>query len=246
VTDFSTDDNKVEVVVLVCAYSEWKTVLTYYREPTVNGSPFGGYFNTILAGRQSVIFFSGWGKVAAAASTQYIIDTWQPKLLINLGTCGGFDGKIKTGEFILVDETLIYDIYERMSDPQVAIKSYSTHIDLSFLCEPFPQKVRMGKLVSADQDIDPDLIFKLREEYEAVAADWESGAIAWAAQRNRTRLLILRGVSDLVDERGGEVYGNNEFAQRAQQIMLPLLKALPNWVRCASWGSYVPESKSGG
>jgi nucleoside phosphorylase len=34
----------------------------------------------------------GWGKVAAAGSTQYAIDRWAPARLINLGTCGGFKG----------------------------------------------------------------------------------------------------------------------------------------------------------
>jgi hypothetical protein len=36
------------------------------------------------------------------------------------------------------------------------------------------------------------------------------------------RLLILRGVSDLVSEAGGEIYKNNEgFTQRAARVMLP-------------------------
>ncbi len=227
-----------EIVVLISAIAEWRTVLTYYRDPTVQVSPFGAYFFTTLAGRQSVMFYGGWGKVSAAASTQYVIDIWHPKLLINIGTCGGLSGRIKCGDIILVDETIIYDIYERMGDPIQAIRDYTTHIDLSYLCEPYPQKVHMGRIVSADQDIDPDLIFRLRDEYNAVAADWESGAISWTAQRNRTRLLILRGVSDLVSETGGEIYNTNEgFTQRAERVMLPLLKALPNWVRCSFWGN---------
>lgn len=234
----SSGEFGVEIVVLISATAEWKTVLTYYRDPTVQVSPFGAFFFTTLAGRQGVFFYGGWGKVAAAASTQYVIDTWHPKLLINIGTCGGLAGRIKSGDTILVDETIIYDIYERMGDPIQAVRDYTTSIDLSYLCEPFPQKVYMGRIVSADQDLDPDLIFKLRNEYDAVAADWESGAISWTAQRNRTRLLIIRGVSDLVSEVAGEIYNNDVgFMQRAERIMIPLLKALPNWVRCAFWGN---------
>ena len=233
----NTVAEKLDVLVLVSAKAEWKTVLAYYRDPTVHTSPFGSYFHTALAGKQAVILHGGWGKVSASASTQYGIDTWHPRLIINIGTCGGFEGMTRVGEILLVDETLIYDIYERMEDPELALNYYKTMIDLSYLSEPFPQKVRIGRLVSADQDIDPDLVFKLQGEYNAIAADWESGAIAWTAQRNLTKILILRGVSDLVNSLEGEIYKSGEFTSRAEEIMIPLLKALPNWVRCASWGN---------
>ena len=57
----------------------------------------------------------------------------------------------------------------------------------------------------------------LIEKYNAVAADWESGAIAWVAKKNNTRVLILRGVSDLVDDSGGEAYGNLDTLPRAHK-----------------------------
>ena len=64
-------------------------------------------------------------------------------------------------------------------------------------------------------------------------ADWESAAIAWTAQRNGVRVLILRAVSDLVSESGGELYDGGDFNTRAAQVMRPLLQALPGWIRCA-------------
>ncbi len=231
------EDSIIDVVVLISAQAEWKTVISFYHGPTIHTSPFGPYFFTNLAGKNTVLFNGGWGKVSAAASTQYVIDKWHPRLLINIGTCGGIDGKINVGDTILADETIIYDIFERMGNPLEAVEDYTTHIDLSYLCEPFPQRVRLGRLVSADQDIDPGQVRTLGEEYDAAAADWESGAIAWTAHRNSTRLIILRSVSDLVRETGGELYENGGFAQRAEEVMTPLLKSLPNWVRCAFWGN---------
>ena len=72
--------------------------------------PYGEWFlrGSIWQMRASipvVIFFQGgWGKIAAAASTQYVIDFWRPDLLVNLGTCGGFAGEIARGEIILVEK----------------------------------------------------------------------------------------------------------------------------------------------
>ena len=74
----------------------------------------------------------------------------------------------------------------------------------------------------------------LIEKYDAVAADWESGAIAWVAQKNNTRVLILRAVTDLVGGDGGEAYGNIElFHERTKEVMGELLSQLPAWLNAS-------------
>ena len=92
----------------------------------------------------------------------------------------------------------------------------------------------MGSWYLADRDIVSAEIPDLIRKYGAVAADWESGAIAWVARRNRARLLILRGVSDLVSAAGGEAYGDYElFVARTREIMSQLFEALPQWLQLA-------------
>jgi hypothetical protein len=45
-------------------------------------------------------------------------------------------------------------------------------------------------------------------------------------------LLILRAVSDMVSEHGGEVYDNIEiFNDRAKGIMKQLIAQLPDWLK---------------
>jgi adenosylhomocysteine nucleosidase len=69
-------------------------------------------------------------------------------------------------------------------------------------------------------------------KYGAVAGDWESGAIAFISKANYVPCLILRGVSDLVGNEGGEVYDNiTLFAERAKGVMLNLLGYLEGWVK---------------
>lgn len=181
-----------------------------------------------------IFFQGGWGKISAAASAQWAIDRWQPDLLVNLGTCGGLAGRVDRGEVLLVDRTLVYDIIEQMGDPQAAIDHYTVDLDLFWLREPYPQPVRRGLLVSADRDIYLPDIPMLVERYGATAADWESGAIAWVASRNRTRCLILRGVTDLVSPQGGEAYNALDvFHTGARHVMESLLDSLPAWLDCA-------------
>lgn len=219
----------MKIVVLVSASAEWEGVKLLFQEARILHSPFGESISLTLDPWHLTLFHSGWGKIASAAMMQYVIDHHEPDLVINLGTCGGFAGVVEQGEVILVEKTFVYDIVELMGDLDISTY-YASSLDLSWLAEPYPHPVRRGTLASADSDLPPDKIAFL-SEHGAIAADWESGALAWVAQKNNTRLLILRAVSDIVSEDGGEAYNNIElFNERAKEIMKRLFEQLPDWL----------------
>jgi adenosylhomocysteine nucleosidase len=221
----------MKAVVLISADAEWRVVKSLLGIVEPDQSPVGEHAEVVLEGHPLTFFHGGWGRVSASASTQYVIDQMRPELLVNLGTCGGFEGRIASGTIILVERTIIYDIVEQMTDAAEAIDHYSTTLDLGWLPRELPATVARGFLVSGDRDIVVEDIAELIRKYDAVAADWESGAIAWVAARNGQRLLILRGVSDVVGSEGGEAYGNYElFIARTRGIMSQLLGQLPGWL----------------
>jgi adenosylhomocysteine nucleosidase len=231
---FST--KHIRKLVIISANAEWDVVKEVFASATIQRSPWGEYFETeIPVGSRSehVLFFhGGWGKVAAAGSTQYCIDQWHPDYLINLGTCGGFDGKINRFSVILVDKTIIYDILEAMGDPDEAIRDYTTQLDLSWLNAPLPINLIRSVMVSADRDLVATEIPMLQQSYGAIAGDWETGAIAYTCKRNHQRVLILRGVSDLVDiQNGGEAYNKPAvYVSGTGKVMKDLLNDLPLWL----------------
>jgi adenosylhomocysteine nucleosidase len=217
----------MKTVVIISANAEWRATCDLIPAAVVQSTPMSELFEI-----DGVLFFhGGWGKISAAATAQYVIDHFNPDLFVNIGTCGGFTGSIETGTVILVERTIVYDIFEQMGNGAEAIAHYTTELDLSWLRQPYPQSVQRGLLVSADRDIVVDDIPMLVEKYGAVAADWESGAIAWVAKKNNVRCLILRGVSDLVGGQGGEAYGNIDlFHERTRSIMKTLIAQLPDWL----------------
>ena len=237
---------ETRVAVVVSANAEWEVVCDRFPGVERRPSPLGDWFTTkVDVGRsqQLVLFFhGGWGKIAAACSTQYVIDRWSPALVVNLGTCGGFEGGIEKGTVVLAERTIVYDIVEKMGDPAAAVAHYTTDIDLSWLACPYPQEVHRALLVSGDRDLLEEDIPRLGSLYGAVAGDWESGAIAYVAARNNTRVLILRGVTDLVGPSGGEAYGNIQlFHRNTRRVMDRLLGFLPAWIACVS-SSVLDES----
>jgi adenosylhomocysteine nucleosidase len=235
----------MKIVIVISANAEWRAVKELYPNLELQQTPFGESANLQLSTFNLQLFHGGWGKISAAASAQYVIDQFHPDLLINLGTCGGFAGRIETGTVILVERTLVYDILEQMGDAEEAIRHYAVDMDLSWLSDRGRETVDgdapsavyglpsvfRGLLVSADRDIVIEDIPMLIQKYGAVAADWESGAIAWVAKKNGTRLLILRAVSDLVGAEGGEAYENiGLFHERTKTVMQNLFDQLPVWL----------------
>ena len=224
-------------IVLISADAEWEAVTGLLGGPelTVRPYPFGEFFLHQVADRPIQFVHGGWGKISAAASAQFVIDQFAPELLINIGTCGGFEGRIEAGQIVLAERTAVYDMVEQIVDPLEAGKKYVSNLDLSWIAGPDPHPVSRGLIASGDRDIRPEDIPLLTEGYGALAADWESAAIAWVAQRNAVRLLILRGVSDLVGRQGGEAYGDPElFRSRTREVMSKLLDQLPDWLAVAN------------
>jgi adenosylhomocysteine nucleosidase len=220
--------------VLISANAEWKPVRGFYSRAAPEKSPYGEYFFQDVGGQRVLFFHGGWGKIDAAGSTQYVIDRWKPEVLFNLGTCGGFAGRIGRFEVVVGERTVVYDIVEQMGDAGEAIRDYTTAIDLSWIRGALPSGVRKGTLVSADRDVLAGDVEQLASRYGAAAADWESGAIARVAARNGKRLVILRGVTDLVSAEGGEAYGNEAlFEKNTAIVMRSLLESLPGWLRRA-------------
>ena len=228
-------DASIRSVVIVSANAEWRVVRELFPKATMQRSPYGEFFLQDIAGRRAVVLQGGWGKIDAAASAQYAIDRWRPSTIFNLGTCGGMAGRVNRHEVILAERTVVYDIVEMMGDSAEAIREYSTEIDLAWVGPKPPSAVKRSTLVSADRDLAPADISKLVRLYGAVAADWESGAIARVAKRNGKRVVILRGVSDLVGASTGEAYGKpGVFEQGTGIVMRKLFAALPAWLTLAT------------
>ncbi|MGH9160777.1 MAG: hypothetical protein ACRD2X_12445 [Vicinamibacteraceae bacterium] len=229
----ATAQERVRLVVLVSANAEWTPTKAVLVPKKVERSPYGEFFTHVIAEEPVLFMHGGWGKIDAAASAEYAISRWQPKVVINLGTCGGIEGRVQRGDRLLVTRTIVYDIHEAMGDPSEAIDAYSTDVDVTWLGgREFPVPVRRTVLLSGDRDLTPAALPTLLQRFpDAGAADWESGAIARVAKRRGTRLLIVRAVSDLVSPRRADAMNNlPAFQDSAAVIMRRLLTDLRSLV----------------
>lgn len=219
-------------VVIVSAEGEWRAIHKLYPDAEYQNHPYGEYIETEFNGGPTILMHGGWAKVQSAASTQYAIDRWKPKLIINIGTCGGFSGEIERNQIVMPDKAVVYDIISQIGDPDEHFEYFTTELEYSWLEKPYPLTVQHGTIVSGDRDIQPEDIPMLKKKFSAKVGDWESGGIAFVCKRNDVRLLILRGVSDLVGSDGGEAYDGTKvkWIEAAEKIMYRLVDSLPEWI----------------
>lgn len=219
-------------VVIVSAEGEWRAVPKIFPDAEYKEHPYGQYTELEMNGEQVILMHGGWAKVQSAASTQYAIDRWKPELLVNIGTCGGFRGHIERDQIVMPDKAVVYDIISQIGDPDEHFEFFTTEIDNSWIKKPYPIQVETGTIVSGDRDLQPDQIPMLNEKFGARCGDWESGGIAFVCARNKTKLLILRGVSDLVGPEGGEAYDGTKviWLEAAEHIMRRIIASLPEWL----------------
>jgi adenosylhomocysteine nucleosidase len=220
--------NAEAILVIVSANAEWREVRKLFPDARMQSGPYGEFFRTKFDGRPSVVVHGGWGKISAAASTQWAIEQFQPKLIFNLGTCSGIKGRIERFAIVSATKTVAYDILEQMGDPEAALAHYSTTLQPEKIKDP---KVIRAPMLSADRDLVVEDIPKIVNKFDAVAVDWESASIAWVASRYKKPIFIFRGVSDLVGPQGGEAYGNEDhFIHGTASVMRSLFEQLPSWL----------------
>ncbi|NIA19676.1 MAG: hypothetical protein GWP07_04500 [Xanthomonadaceae bacterium] len=178
------------------------------------------YHRKLASGSEIVATSSGLGKVMASATTQLMISSFAPRLLINFGSCGGVAPRLKVGDAVLASSVIEYDFNSH--DKQ------SPHLDcdeswIELLAGKFPQ-LQIGPLASADQNADTsEKRAWIHDQLQALVADWEGAAVVRVAHRNRLPALVLRGVTDI-----GADNLSSEYATHAARVLAEMSVLLKN------------------
>ena len=130
-----------------------------------------------------VIVQAGVGGDKARRATQALIDAHTPSWVLSSGFCGALRPGMKIGDIV-------------MADSIVDVHGHELSVDLKLPGESQPG-LHVGRIVTADAIIrSVQQKQQLAEQYEAVAVDMESLAVAQVCQETRTRFLAVRAVSD--------------------------------------------------
>ena len=83
-----------------------KSAITEMTEVKKGGCTF---FSGQLNGVDVVLLQSGIGKVAAAVGTSILLSEYQPDVVLNTGSAGGFDSTLNLGDVVISTEVRHHD-----------------------------------------------------------------------------------------------------------------------------------------
>ena len=155
--------------------------------------------------REVFLVLSGVGEIAAAISTQYLIDVFHVDVMINYGVVGGLINYEPKKPF-LVNGVVHYD-FDMTFDTDLKVgqypNTYKTVIEIKRNAFFAGQLENLDKLICASGDkIVPggEPKKRLRREFGADVCDMESAGFVITCNRNRMPCAIIKAISDGVDE----------------------------------------------
>ena len=165
-----------------------------------------------LNGRDVVLSLSGVGKINAAFTTTLLCQTYQPDLIVNIGSAGGLQTSQKVGDIVIADHVFSHDFdigpntysdtrFIYVPDALLSTKAYEVTKNLEL-------PTHMGVIVSGDQFIThgSDHLKRIQTHFpDAICVEMEASAIGGVAKRLKVPFMILRSLSDVPLKDGNEV-----------------------------------------
>jgi adenosylhomocysteine nucleosidase len=207
----------------------------------------GGYtfYQGKINNSEVVIVQSGIGKVAAALATAILIDRFDVDYVVNTGSAGGFDSRLKVGDIVVSSEVRYHDVdltafgYEvgqlpanpaAFSPNTTLVAAANKGIEQLNQAEGQNIKAVLGLITTGDTFMTKEEdVAKARANFPTMAAvEMEGAAIAQACLQLQTPFVVIRSLSDIAGKESPHTF--EEYLQTAavnsSQLVLNMLAQL--------------------
>ncbi len=214
-----------------------KSSLNHLKEENKAGA---NYFSGQINGVDVVLLQSGIGKVAAAIGTTLLIDNYQPDLIINTGSAGGFDSSLTMGDVVISSEVRHHDAdvtafgYEigQMAGQPAAFTADEKLISVAEAAVESAEGKHAVKGLICTGDAFVCTAEKqqfIRDNFpSAVAVEMEASAIAQTCYQFNVPFVVVRAISDVANKESPMSF--EEFlplaAQSSSEMVLKMISLL--------------------
>lgn len=191
-------------------------------------------------GKEVVLLKSGIGKVNAAMSTTILLEKYQPDIVINTGSAGGFDEALEVGAVVISDEVRHHDVDVTIFGYEVGQMAgmpaaYLSDLELIEIAKQAVQEVgqhqySVGLICSGDAFMnDPVRVAAVREHFPTMkAVEMEAAAVAQVCYQFGTPFVVIRALSDIAGKESNISF--DEFlptaAKHSTEIVLKAITKL--------------------
>ena len=178
-----------------------------------------------------VIVKSGIGKVNAARTTQILIDKFDIKYIINVGSAGGLDANLNIGDIVIGKKLVQHDFdvtsfgREKGYIPETG-KEFESDKELINKCKDIKvenSKIILGNIASGDIFLtDVKMKNKIKNKFNCACVEMEGAAIAQVCFLSEIPFLVIRSISDIPN--GNNQIEFNEFLKIASKNCSEIIK----------------------
>ena len=197
--------------VIVTSKIEWEALLKVYEidSSLTDKYIYGDYYKTKIYNKDVLLFRSIGRKAMSASSVQYMIDKFNLKKLIFIGTATLVADYLDYGDIIIPDSVSEYDLSIREVEPLIKdsniIKLNKINVSMKYFD---------GLLGTSDKPLITKKDYLMVKETDMIASDTEGAAIARVCKLNKIDIVIIKGISDRISLEGDydeqtEVYEEN-------------------------------------
>ncbi|ASG04408.1 5'-methylthioadenosine/S-adenosylhomocysteine nucleosidase [Vibrio anguillarum] len=198
------------------------------------------YFSGQIHGVDVVLLQSGIGKVAAAIGTTLLLNEYQPDVVINTGSAGGFDSSLSMGDVVISSEVRHHDAdvtafgYEmgQMAGQPAAFKADDALIRVAeqALTHIKDKHAVRGLICTGDAFVcTAERQSFIRQHFPTViAVEMEASAIAQTCHQFKVPFVVVRAISDVADKASPMSF--DEFlplaAQSSSEMVIKMVELL--------------------
>ncbi len=214
-----------------------KASLTNLIETSKAGA---NYFSGQINGVDVVLLQSGIGKVSAAIGTTLLIDNYQPDVIINTGSAGGFAASLTMGDVVISSEVrhhdadvtaFGYEIGQMAGQPAafIADEKLVTVAEQAVATLEGKHAVK-GLICTGDAFVcSADKQQFIRQHFPSViAVEMEASAIAQTCHQFDVPFVVVRAISDVADKESPMSF--DEFlplaAQSSSEMVFEMISLL--------------------
>ena len=214
----------MEIGIVCAAEKELAPFLPQIEDIKVSEKTMLRFYEGRIGGTEVVAVVSGVCKVNAAIAAQILIDRFGVTAVINSGTAGGMDAKLRINDTVVATECCYHDVAENILTeyhPRMKTVFFKSSPWLLSFCQNAVKKlglrnVYFGRMVTGEAFITDEGRGKIIENYAPLSVDMETAGIAHVCYVNGIPFLSIRCITDTAEHSGNETFHAN--CARASEI----------------------------
>ena len=221
----------MKIGIVVASKKEWRPFFEVFGSPDMHHVGLNSYDVSlwrINSEKFIYLIMSGIGEIAAASSTQYLIDNFNVDKIINYGVAGGLSEHQPALKLGIVEKVVHYGFdatfgsnYKVGEYPKIGL--YHKPIQPAI---PNSATQNLPRFVCASADIvvgggEPKR--RLHRKFGADICEMEAAGIVLTCNRNNIPCTLIKAISDGVDE---DVEAFDQYVHDASRACIELLAKL--------------------